>query len=119
MRHDLITAVFTLGGEDDLVRLLARVDALHKFLASEDGANLLVAYRRASNIVRIEEKKDGVAYEGPVNQSLLQMAEEKALAERLAAAAGKAGEALKREDFDAAMGALASFGLPLTNFLLA
>ena len=116
VRHDLITAVFTLGGEDDLVRLLARVDALHKFLASEDGANLLVAYRRASNIVRIEEKKDGVAYEGPVNQSLLQMAEEKALAERLAAAAGKAGEALKREDFDAAMGALATLRAPVDEF---
>ena len=57
MRHDLIAAVFALGGEDDLVRLLARVDALAAFLASEDGANLLVAYRRAANIVRIEEQQ--------------------------------------------------------------
>ncbi len=62
VRHDLISAVFALGGEDDLVRLLARVDALKQFLDSEDGANLLVAYRRASNIVRIEEKKDGKTY---------------------------------------------------------
>ncbi|HUN47449.1 MAG TPA: glycine--tRNA ligase subunit beta [Stellaceae bacterium] len=116
VRHDLITAIFTLGGEDDLVRLLARVDALHKFLASEDGANLLVAYRRASNIVRIEEKKDGIAYEGPVNQSLLQMMEEKALAERLDAAAAKARTALKQEDFDGAMGALATLRAPVDEF---
>ena len=116
VRHDLITAVFTLGGEDDLVRLLARVDALHKFLASEDGANLLVAYRRASNIVRIEEKKDGVAYEGPVNQALLQTGEEKALAQRLEAAAAKARTALKQEDFDAAMGALATLRAPVDEF---
>jgi glycyl-tRNA synthetase beta chain len=66
--------------------------------------------------VRIEEKKDGVAYEGPVNQSLLQMAEETALAERLAAAAPKAGEALKHGDFDAAMGALATLRAPVDEF---
>ena len=59
VRHDLIAAVFAIGGEDDLVRLLARVEALASFLASEDGANLLTAYRRAANIVRIEAKKDG------------------------------------------------------------
>ena len=58
VRHDLIAAVFAGGAEDDLVRLLSRVDALRDFLASDDGANLLVAYRRASNIVRIEENKD-------------------------------------------------------------
>src|SRR5262249_37556053 len=58
IRHDLITAVFALGDEDDLVRLIARVEALAAFLNSDDGANLLVAYRRAANIVRIEEKKD-------------------------------------------------------------
>ncbi|MPZ12464.1 MAG: glycine--tRNA ligase subunit beta, partial [Kiloniellaceae bacterium] len=58
VRHDLITAVMARGGEDDLVRLLARVEALGSFLDSDDGSNLLVAYRRAANIVRIEEKKD-------------------------------------------------------------
>ena len=67
MRHDLIDAVFALGGEDDLVRLMARVDALSKFLASEDGANLLTAYRRASNIVTIEEKMYKSAYGGAVD----------------------------------------------------
>ncbi|MEE8560056.1 MAG: glycine--tRNA ligase subunit beta, partial [Alphaproteobacteria bacterium] len=60
--HDLISAVFALGGEDDLVRLLARVDALKAFLESDDGEHLLTAYKRASNIVRIEEKRDGKRY---------------------------------------------------------
>lgn len=116
VRHDLITAVFTLGGEDDLVRLLARVDALRKFLDSADGANLLVAYRRASNIVRIEGKKDGVTYRESVNPKLLQMTEERALAARLEAASAKAAEALKREAFDAAMAALATLRAPVDEF---
>ena len=64
VRHDLVSAVFAVGEEDDLVRLLARVDALNAFLVSEDGRNLLTAYRRASNIVGIEEKKDKRRYEG-------------------------------------------------------
>jgi glycyl-tRNA synthetase beta chain len=59
VRHDLISAVFAVDGEDDLVRLLARVEALGTFLKSDDGENLLVAYKRAANIVRIEEKRDG------------------------------------------------------------
>ena len=63
-RHDLVSAVFALGGEDDLVRLLARVEAVGGFLRSDDGANMLVAYRRAANILRIEEKKDARAYDG-------------------------------------------------------
>src|SRR5579863_8732858 len=76
VRHDLITAVFALAGEDDLVRLLARVDALHRFVGSEDGANLLVAYRRAANIVRIEEKKDNASYADAADRKLLKMREE-------------------------------------------
>ncbi len=86
VRHDLIDAVFALGGEDDLVRLLARVDALTSFLASEDGRNLLVAYRRASNIVTIEEKKDKATYDGAVDPALLSQAEEQKLAKVLAEA---------------------------------
>ena len=58
-RHDVIAAVFAPAADDDLVRLLARVDALADFLGTEDGANLLIAYRRAANILRIEERKDG------------------------------------------------------------
>ena len=70
VRHDLVDAVFALGGEDDLVRLLSRVQALQDFLATDDGANLLIAYRRAANILRIEEKKDGVTYDGAPDAAL-------------------------------------------------
>ena len=78
VRHDLIDAVFALKGiEDDLVLILARVEALQKFIASEDGANLLTAYKRAANIVRIEEKKDGVSYQGAVDKDQLQEQAEK------------------------------------------
>ena len=116
VRHDLISAVFALGGEDDLVRLLARVDALKRFLDSEDGANLLVAYRRASNIVRIEEKKDGKTYNSGVDGALLRQDEEKALYRTLAAS-GEAGDrALKGEDFTGAMGALVQLRAPVDAF---
>jgi glycyl-tRNA synthetase beta chain len=116
VRHDLITAVFTLGGEDDLVRLLARVEALDRFLKTEDGANLLVAYRRAANIVRIEEKQDSRAYDGPARREAMEMPEEKALAERLEVASAKAEAALEREAFDEAMAALATLRGPVDEF---
>jgi glycyl-tRNA synthetase beta chain len=116
VRHDLITAVFTLGGEDDLVRLLARVEALDRFLKAEDGANLLVAYRRAANIVRIEEKQDDRAYHGPARREALELPEEKALAERLEAATATAHAALEREAFDEAMTALAGLRGPVDEF---
>jgi glycyl-tRNA synthetase beta chain len=116
VRHDLVSAVFVLGGEDDLVRLLARVDALKRFLDSEDGTNLLVAYRRASNIVRIEEKKDGKTYNSGVDGALLRQDEEKALYRALAAS-GEAGvHALESEDFTGAMGALAQLRAPVDAF---
>ena len=116
VRHDLVSAVFLLGGEDDLVRLLARVDALKRFLDSEDGTNLLVAYRRASNIVRIEEKKDGKTYNSGVDGALLRQDEEKAL-HRALAASGEAGvHALESEDFTGAMGALAQLRAPVDAF---
>jgi glycyl-tRNA synthetase beta chain len=116
VRHDLISAVFALGGEDDLVRLLARVDALKRFLDSEDGANLLVAYRRASNIVRIEEKKDGKTYNSGVDGGLLRQDEEKALYRALAASGEAGGQALEDEDFTGAMGALAQLRTPVDAF---
>jgi glycyl-tRNA synthetase beta chain len=116
VRHDLITAVFTLGGEDDLLRLLARVEALDTFLKTDDGANLLVAYRRAANIVRIEEKRDGRSYGGPARREALVMAEEKVLAERLEAAQAIAKAALGREAFDEAMTALAGLRGPVDEF---
>src|SRR5262249_20261021 len=98
VRHDLIDAVFALGGEDDLVRLVARVRALEAFLKSDDGANLLTAYRRASNIVAIEEKRDNKSYDGAVDAAALAAPEEIALERTLAASRPETEAALKRED---------------------
>lgn len=117
VRHDLIAAVFAVGGEDDLVLLLARVEALEVFLRSDDGGNLLVAFQRAANIVRIEEKRDKTKYEGTqVRTDQLVQVEEKALAEHIVAAKTSAEEALVREDFTAAMAALAALRQPVDNF---
>ena len=114
VRHDLIAAVFALA-EDDLVRLLARVEALASFLASDDGTNLLTAYRRAANIVAIEEKKGGWAA-GEVGPKLLQLPEESALAACLTDARSRVAEALQREDFAQAMAALALLRQPVDAF---
>ena len=116
VRHDLVQAIFALGGEDDLVRLIARVNALDSFLASEDGTNLLTAYRRAANILRIEEKKDGVAHDGAVDAGLLMQGEETVLADALAAAVATIDQALAGEDFAGAMGAMAGLRQPVDNF---
>jgi glycyl-tRNA synthetase beta chain len=116
VRHDLITAVMACGGEDDLVRLLSRVEALAGFLASDDGANLLTAYRRAANIVRIEEKKDKRAYQGAVQADSLRQAEEKTLFSHLADASKGAQIALRSEDFTAAMAAMARLRQPVDAF---
>jgi len=121
VRHDLIEAVFATpkpegGAEDDLVRLLARVDALAKFLKSDDGGNLLVAYKRAANIVRIEEKNDANTYNGEYKLDLLSAPEEKALASHLDAAAATASTSLSKEDFTAAMSAIARLRGPIDDF---
>lgn len=116
VRHDLVSAVFALGSEDDLVRLLGRVEALSDFLASEDGANLLVAHERATNIVRIEQKKDDRVYDGDVDRLLLKESEELALHDALQAARGKAETALKAEKFGDAMTAMAELRLPVDAF---
>ncbi|MEQ8354367.1 MAG: glycine--tRNA ligase subunit beta [Kiloniellaceae bacterium] len=116
VRHDLIAAVMARGGEDDLVRLLARVEALGSFLDSDDGANLLVAYRRAANIVRIEEKKDKRGYDGAVEAGALQQPEEKSLFSRLSTAATGAKTALGSEDFTGAMAAMAQLRQPVDAF---
>ncbi|WP_085905405.1 glycine--tRNA ligase subunit beta [Kiloniella majae] len=116
VRHDLITAVFVLGDEDDLVRLLARVDALAGLLKTDDGANLLAAYRRAANIVRIEEKKDKTVFDATVDTVLLQQSEEQALHEALEGASQEATKALEREDFTEAMAALAGLRPPMDAF---
>jgi glycyl-tRNA synthetase beta chain len=116
VRHDLIAAVFALGGEDDLVRLLARVDALKSFLDGEDGANLLTASKRAVNILRIEEKKDNRSHDGAADAALLKQDEERDLNEALVLARDVAARALKGEDFAAAMAALARLRRPVDAF---
>lgn len=115
VRHDLISAVFALGGEDDLVRLLKRVQALSGLLGSEDGANLLAAYRRAMNIVRIEDKKDG-PHDGAVDAAVLAQDEEKALHATLSAITPQVTAALTAEDFEAAMAALSGLRGPVDAF---
>ncbi len=116
VRHDLIAAVFALGGEDDLVRLLARVDALKHFLDTDDGANLLTAYRRASNIVRIEEKRDGRSYDEEAEPTLFAEQGEILLYEALSLARRRIAEALTGERFAAAMAALADLRRPVDAF---
>ncbi len=116
VRHDLVAAVFAVGHEDDLVRLLARVDALAVFLAGDDGANLLTAYRRAANIVRIEERKDGARYEGAPDAKLYSQAEETRLAAALAEAEARAKSALDAENSALAMAALAALRAPVDEF---
>ena len=106
-RHDLVSAVFDLGDEDDLLRLIARVDALGTFLAGDDGANLLTAYKRASNIVRREEGKDKSRYDGAVDPALFAQPEESALHAELERAIPEIREHAAREDFAGAMAALA------------
>jgi glycyl-tRNA synthetase beta chain len=110
VRHDLIDAVFALGGEDDLVRLLARVTALQSFVETEDGTNLLVAYKRAANILK-KEKWEGTGAAGGAD-----LPQEQALVAALEAAEPTASEAIENEDFTAAMAALASLRRPIDEF---
>lgn len=116
VRHDYVNAVFALGGEDDLVRLMARVEALAAFLATDDGANLLVAYRRAANILRIEEKKDNASYSGDVAEDQLGAAEAAQLLGALNDVGVASRSALEKEDFVAAMQSLAQLRKPVDAF---
>ena len=119
LRHDLIAAAFAVGEEDDLVRLSARARALQEFIDSEDGRNLLTAFRRASNIVGIEEKKDGRDYDGTPDAGALVEPEELALAAALEAARRDIDAALAEEDYGQAMGALAGLRRPVDGFFAA
>jgi glycyl-tRNA synthetase beta chain len=105
-RHDLVDAVFALPGQDDLVLVVRRIEALGKFLDADDGKNLLAGTKRAANILRIEEKKDNNSYTGPPDAALLQQPEEKELARAIGAAKAEADQAVKKEDFAAAMTAM-------------
>jgi glycyl-tRNA synthetase beta chain len=102
--------------QDDLVLIVRRVEALGKFLDTDDGKNLLVGYRRAANILRDEEKKDKRSYSGAVDPKLLQAPEEKALAAAISKVEQEVAEAIKREDFAAAMAAIAKLRTPVDAF---
>ncbi|QZD89525.1 glycine--tRNA ligase subunit beta [Qipengyuania aurantiaca] len=144
VRHDLIDAVFALGGEDDLVRLLARVKALQSFMETEDGANLLAGYKRAANILKKEDwhgiegeiartgEEDPLALvDDPDMKAVIdaKMSErhaaelsytpepaEKALMDALAHSEPAAAQAIEAEDFSAAMAALAALRAPIDRF---
>jgi glycyl-tRNA synthetase beta chain len=116
-RHDLIDAVFALGGQDDLLMIVRRVEALSKFLESDDGKNLLAGLKRATNIVKAEEKKEGKAISGKVDQSILVKGEEKDLHRAIEAASALAHKALADEDFEATMRAIAKLRGPVDAFL--
>jgi len=105
-RHDLVDAVFSLSGQDDLLMIVHRVEALGKFLDSDDGKNLLAGYKRATNIIRIEEKKDKREYTGTPDSKKYQLPEEKALAGAIDVAKKEASAAVAKEDFAAAMRAM-------------
>ncbi len=115
-RHDLIDAVFSLGGQDDLLMVVKRVEALSKFLDTDDGKNLLAGVKRAANILRIEEKKDGTTYSGDVNPQQLIKGEEKALHSAITASSAQARKAVENEDFETAMKAIAKLRAPVDAF---
>ena len=115
-RHDLLDAVFALGGQDDILMIAKRVEALGSFLASDDGANLLAGYRRAANILRAEEKKSDARFDGPIEGAHLHEAEEIALASAIEKARVAAEDAVAAENFEAAMTALATLREPVDAF---
>ncbi len=115
-RHDLVDAVFTLGGQDDLLMIVRRVEALGRFLDTEDGEHLLAGTKRATNILRIEEKKDGHAVDQAPDQTLLELPEEKALAKAVDEVEKSAAKAIADEDFEAAMTAMARLRAPVDEF---
>jgi glycyl-tRNA synthetase beta chain len=118
-RHDLIDAVFALPGQDDLLMIVRRVEALGKLLDTEDGKNLLAGYRRAANILRAEEKKDGAeAFAGKHVQTTLAPPAERHLADVVASAGAAARQHVASEDFEGAMRALATLRAPVDSFFL-
>jgi glycyl-tRNA synthetase beta chain len=116
IRHDLIDAVFSLGNEDDLVRLVARVEALQAFLKTDDGVNLLSGYKRAANILKAEEKKDGKTFISEVTERLLAEPAEKVLFAALKVSREHIDAALKKEDFASAMRHMSQLRHPVDTF---
>jgi len=107
-RHDLVDAVFSLGGQDDLLLVVRRVEALGQFLDSDDGKNLLAGTKRANNILAIEEKRDKRTFDGEPTPALYSLAEEKALADAIDLAKVEASVAVMNEDFASAMSFMAT-----------
>ena len=116
VRHDLIDAVFALGGQDDLVLIVERVKALEVFLASSDGADLLALYRRAVNILGKEEKKDKAEYLGEADPALFERDEERQLFAELADVLARTGKAVEAEDFASALTAMSKLRGPVDAF---
>src|SRR5439155_16616978 len=106
-RYDLVDAVFALEGQDDLLMVVRRVEALGKFLDTDDGKNLLAGTKRAGNILSIEEKKDKRTFDGAPEPARYKLDEEKALAKAIDQVKRDAGAAVAREDFASAMSAMA------------
>lgn len=116
VRHDLIDAVFALGGQDDLVLIVERVRALEAFLATEDGADLVALYRRAVNILGKEEKKDKKDYRGDADAALFEQDEERQLSADLSDVLKKAAGAIEKEDFEGALAAMSTLRGPVDAF---
>jgi glycyl-tRNA synthetase beta chain len=116
VRHDLITAVFAGGQEDDLLRAVFRVAALDNFLKTSDGVNLLAAYKRAVNIVAIEEKKDNKRYTGAPSEKHLQQIEEQQFFAALENVRPHIKQSLKEQQFENAMAHVAKLRQPIDQF---
>src|SRR5262249_40911554 len=114
-RHDVLSAVFAAGADDVIPRLLSRAEAVARLLASENGANLLTAYRRAANILRIEGRKDG-PHDGGGEEARLGTDEERALFSGILRTDGAITDCLREDDFGAALALLADLRTPLDAF---
>jgi glycyl-tRNA synthetase beta chain len=115
-RHDVLNAVLGAGHDDDIVRLLARTQAVEDFLATQAGGNLLAAYRRAANLLRIEEKKGSEKFDGTIDAALLEQIEERELALAIGRVGQDVAEAIGREDYTEAMARLADLRQPVDAF---
>jgi glycyl-tRNA synthetase beta chain len=115
-RHDLVDAVFALEGQDDLLLIVHRVDALGKFLDTDDGKNLLAGTKRAANILRIEEKKDGTLYRGTVDPNLLRDPFERQVWNTIQSTVADARHHIEREDFESAMETLSTLRTAVDAF---
>ncbi|MDI1226813.1 MAG: glycine--tRNA ligase subunit beta [bacterium] len=117
VRHDLIDAVFAAKSDDDFTRVVARVNAVQDFVKTEDGTNLLAGYKRATNILRIEEKKDGKSYSGKdVKEALLAEEQEKNLFAALGASGGKIKADLEKEDYKSVMSGMSGIRSAVDQF---